>query len=121
MNNTRFYKDGYPRPQLVKDYFQILDGEWQFAFDDLDVGEKEKWYLNFPTGKKIIVPFSYHTKASGIGLLEEHVYTWYKKEVNYDYDLTKKKVLNIISMILIIIFIIQHSRIIKVFMVDLSI
>lgn len=93
MNNTRFYKDGYPRPQFVKNNWKLLDGIWDFSFDDLDLGEKEQWFLNFPKQKEINVPFSYHTKCSGINLLEEHVYTWYAKEVLYDEVLDGKKLL----------------------------
>ena len=93
MNDTKFYKEGYPRPQLVKENWRLLDGEWDFSFDDHDIGEKQQWYLNFPKEKKIIVPFSYHTKCSGLGLIEEHTHVWYAKEVLYDEDLEGKALL----------------------------
>ena len=33
----------YPRPQWVREDWLNLNGEWQFSFDDLDIGIKEKW------------------------------------------------------------------------------
>jgi len=60
----------YPRPQFVRaDNWINLNGEWDFAFDDTNRGLIERWYLkesvnNFD--KKIIVPFSYQSKLSGI-------------------------------------------------------
>ena len=35
----------YPRPQMVRDVWISLDGEWMFSFDDSDVGESEEWFL----------------------------------------------------------------------------
>lgn len=93
MKNPKFYIENYPRPQMVKPNWQLLDGTWSFAFDDDNSGEKEKWYLNFPSSMSINVPFSYHTKASGIGLIEEHNYVWYCKTVNYDLSFDKKRIL----------------------------
>ena len=51
----------YPRPDFVRDSFQSLNGEWEFAFDDKDLGLSEKWYNSSFDGydKKIIVPYTY--------------------------------------------------------------
>ena len=36
------YRKEYPRPQFVRDEWINLNGEWDFEFDDLNKGQKEK-------------------------------------------------------------------------------
>ena len=60
------YVKDYPRPQFVRNNWTNLNGIWDFAFDDANQGEKEKWFENFETQKTIQVPFTYETKLSGI-------------------------------------------------------
>lgn len=38
---TISYRPDYPRPQLVRDTWDNLNGSWDFAFDDDDRGERE--------------------------------------------------------------------------------
>ena len=33
----------HPRPDFAREDFQLLNGSWQFAFDDTDVGVKDRW------------------------------------------------------------------------------
>ncbi|MGP4038633.1 FIMAH domain-containing protein [Gracilibacillus sp. D59] len=63
----------YPRPQMVRDDWMNLNGEWQFesaASDD-----------SLPTGQTldetILVPFAVESKLSGIERHEDHM--WYKR------------------------------------------
>lgn len=79
------YQKDYPRPQLVRDSWQNLNGTWSFLFDDEDAGERETWYLSFPEKhREIQVPFTYETKSSGIGEEEEHRQVWYERSVNIE-------------------------------------
>lgn len=71
----------YPRPQMVRDNWTNLNGEWEFSFDDENVGEKEKWNKGFKKQELIQVPFTYETKASGIMDETRHDYIWYQKEI----------------------------------------
>ena len=103
MKKPKFYLENYPRPQMVKPNWQLLDGAWDFAFDDANCGEKEQWYLSFPKEKTINVPFSYHTKASGIGLIEEHNYVWYCKTINYDISSDRKRIYCILKVVIILL------------------
>ena len=48
MKNTKYFVEGFPRPQFVRNNWLSLDGKWDFAFDDECIGVKEKWFLNFP-------------------------------------------------------------------------
>jgi len=73
------YIAGYPRPQFVRDAWLSLDGEWNFRFDDNKQGVAEEWHKALPDARKINVPFTYETKASGIGEEEHHTCVWYKR------------------------------------------
>ncbi|WHY67561.1 sugar-binding domain-containing protein [Neobacillus sp. SuZ13] len=74
-------RNEYPRPQLVRQDWVNLNGEWDFAFDDNNVGLKEKWFQNGETfDRKINVPFAYQTKLSGINDPSFHDYVWYSRE-----------------------------------------
>lgn len=84
MRHVKCYRKGYPRPQFVKNNFRDLCGEWSFRFDDENEGESLKWYNGFPESKKIRVPFSYQTAASGIKETENHDVLWYWREIEYD-------------------------------------
>lgn len=69
----------YPRPQFKRDLWANLNGEWAFAFDDLNKGEEEKWFKSPNFSEEINVPFTYETKASGIGDETAHPHVWYHR------------------------------------------
>ena len=50
----------YPRPQLRRESWQSLNGEWDFTFDDKNEGLKQGWWRgDIKLDQKINVPFSY--------------------------------------------------------------
>ena len=60
-------RQGYPRPDFVRRDWLSLNGEWEFSFDE-------------PVfDKKIIVPYCYQSKASGIGDTAQHDVVWYRR------------------------------------------
>ena len=67
---------GYPRPQLVRDHWTSLNGEWDFAIDfggDLREPAQIVW------NRTIMVPFTPETPASGVndnGLFRA---CWYRR------------------------------------------
>lgn len=77
-----FYKENYPRPQFVRENWKNLNGIWNFAFDDGNVGEKDNWHMAFPGNRTIRVPFSYETALSGIGDETVHNVVWYQRRVD---------------------------------------
>lgn len=79
MKHTKCYIPEYPRPQLVRGDWQNLCGEWAFGFGE-ETNESQALLGNLP--RKIIVPFSYQTKASGIGLEEQHSVVWYSHSIS---------------------------------------
>jgi beta-galactosidase/beta-glucuronidase len=82
----------YPRPQLRRRDWRNLNGEWSFAFDDSDVGLANGWQSvtpedlrsgNPPFDRKIIVPYCYQSKLSGIGETASHDVVWYARALEY--------------------------------------
>ena len=71
-NGTR----GYPRPQLRREQWSCLNGDWDFAYED-----QMSW--RFPSdvswSNKIVVPFSPETPASGINDTGLHQVFWYRR------------------------------------------
>ena len=64
----------YPRPQMVRDGYVNLNGEWDYAFtiDGVEPGEWEG---------KILVPFSPECELSGVHrVLKPGEYLWYHRE-----------------------------------------
>ena len=62
----------YPRPQFERKAWLNLNGEWDFDFDDDNVGLKEGWFNSPKLCKKINVPFTFQCELSGINLKEFH-------------------------------------------------
>lgn len=84
------YVKNYPRPQLVRKNWENLNGNWNFAFDDKNIGEKEKWFENFPeNAKTILVPFTYETKMSTIQDEKPHEHIWYQRNIQVDANYLK--------------------------------
>src|SRR5215210_4740504 len=82
----------YPRPQLRRQDWANLNGEWSFAFDDSDAGLANGWQSvaledlrsgNSAFDRKITVPFCYQSKLSGIGETAFHDVVWYARAFEY--------------------------------------
>ena len=78
----------YPRPQLRRQDWTNLNGEWSFAFDDPDAGLANGWQNtdvatlrsnDSPFERKITVPFCYQSKLSSIGDTAFHDIVWYAR------------------------------------------
>ncbi|KRF10039.1 glycoside hydrolase family 2 [Paenibacillus sp. Soil766] len=91
--STKMYIKDYPRPQFVRESWNSLNGEWEFRFDDGNVGEKEKWYEEFDGDLKIMVPFTYETKASGIGEEAFHPQIWYQRSLEVPKEQESKRII----------------------------
>lgn len=77
---VKCHKKGYFRPQFVREQWEDLNGEWKFVFDDENAGERERYFCAFPKSvKKICVPYSYETPASGISDETAHETVWYQR------------------------------------------
>ncbi|BCA86713.1 beta-glucuronidase [Enterococcus saigonensis] len=87
-------KNVYPRPQFAREQWQNLNGSWQFAFDDNNVGLHEKWYQKHDFDQEIQVPFVYQAKLSGVATRDIHDVVWYEKLINCQKKAGKKTLLH---------------------------
>ena len=84
MSTRASVQDGsYPRPQLVRDQWVSLDGEWEFEYDDADVGLAQRWAEDQSRSfaLAIVVPFVPESTASGIGDTGVHPIVWYGRRI----------------------------------------
>ncbi|WP_019910914.1 glycoside hydrolase family 2 protein [Paenibacillus sp. HW567] len=88
---TKFYMKNYPRPQFVRSQWLDLNGEWDFSFDDEKAGVAERWMEHFPAAHKITVPFTYETRASGIGEEKFHAQIWYRRQLTLSPEAAGKR------------------------------
>lgn len=71
----------HPRPQLTRERWTNLNGPWQFAIDDGDIGRRDGWHRD-PTvfDREIVVPFPPESELSGI--VEDGLdIVWYRRVV----------------------------------------
>lgn len=75
------FREEYPRPQLKRNNWLNLNGEWDFEYDDQNIGLEENWFDRSRVFKrKINVPFAYQTELSGIDDPTFHDWVWYRRE-----------------------------------------
>lgn len=79
----------YPRPDFLRPQLNwtSLNGQWDFYFDDANVGLTEKWYQSGVLSDRcahqkhhINVPFVFQTPESGLGDLTAHEVLWYTRD-----------------------------------------
>ncbi|OQA78395.1 MAG: Evolved beta-galactosidase subunit alpha [Tenericutes bacterium ADurb.Bin239] len=88
------YRSEYPRPSLVRAHWQNLNGLWDFAFDDKNVGLTEKWLEKGKFPLKINVPFAFQTPLSGINDQSFHDYVWYRRTFKVEKQKGKRYLLH---------------------------
>ncbi len=71
----------YPRPNLVRESYLCLNGEWDFEIDNARVGYHKDFQNTAKLNSKIIVPFCPESKLSGVGNTDFMTCVWYKREV----------------------------------------
>ncbi|MFX3636369.1 MAG: glycoside hydrolase family 2 protein [Candidatus Pristimantibacillus sp.] len=76
---SKIIRDEYPRPQFVREQWESLNGEWEFEYDDSEIGERDAWYEKHNFSQKIQVPFCYQSELSGIGDTSFHDVVWYRR------------------------------------------
>lgn len=76
----------HPRPQFTREAWQLLDGQWKFAFDDAGLGEVKNWQEGIEATHDILVPFTYETTLSGINIKEHHDVVWYERTIDVTSD-----------------------------------
>jgi beta-galactosidase/beta-glucuronidase len=81
-------QDGsYPRPQLVREHWVDLSGEWRLRFDDEHVGLSERWFAPEQLvlfDRTVVVPFPPESAASGVHDTGFHPVVWYERDISVD-------------------------------------
>ena len=70
------YRQEYPRPELVRESWLNLNGDWEFEFDFGKTG-KSTGMINKEFSKVINVPFCPESELSGIGYKDFINACWY--------------------------------------------
>lgn len=83
----------YPRPQFERSTWMNLNGDWQFAFDDQNVGLAQHWFHDRKFELNIVVPYTYQCELSTINDQDFHDIVWYKKSFDLDETLLGKRIL----------------------------
>ena len=84
----------HPRPDFMRPQWLNLNGQWQFCFDDADLGLAQGWQdpaKSFP--QEITVPFCYQCSRSGIHDRANHPVMWYRRKFSLPPQLQNKRVL----------------------------
>lgn len=69
----------YPRPQMRRPGWRLLDGDWAFLEDPHDKGLRDGLYrAQLPSAEKILVPFPPESTGSGLGRDVADV-IWYQR------------------------------------------
>lgn len=84
----------YPRPQFKRKQWQNLTGQWDFDYDDCNIGKKQQWNISHNYTKTINVPFPYQSKLSMIHDTSIHDQMWYHKTFTLDNKTNKKHILH---------------------------
>lgn len=93
MKEIKLPRPEFPRPDFIRDQWVNLNGEWEFDFDDNNEGEKGKWYNHRAFSKKIIVPFCFQSKLSGIEDKSLHDIVWYQRSFTLSEQFKGKSVI----------------------------
>lgn len=83
----------HPQPQMQRENWMNLNGEWDFAFDFGNSGIDRKFYERTELDRKIIVPFCPESDLSGIGYKDFIPAVWYQKNVALTKEQVKGRVL----------------------------
>lgn len=81
----------HPRPDFQREQWLNLNGIWDFRFDIQNEGEQEKWFDKPDSfDKKILVPFPWGSKLSGVD--NEAEIGWYSRQIEIPSGWEGKKI-----------------------------
>lgn len=83
----------YPRPQFERSDWLDLNGEWEFDFDDRNLGLTEHWLAGHLYSQRITVPFPFESRLSGIGDTAFHDTVWYRRQFDLPHTWEGKRIL----------------------------
>ncbi len=90
---TKLPRNEYPRPQLVRDAWLCLNGEWEFEIDAGESGEERGLIDAEKLSGTITVPFCPESKLSGIEHKDFMRCVWYAKNLSVPAEWKGKRIL----------------------------
>ena len=87
-------RNAYPRPELVRESWINLCGEWEFEFDFGKSGKPRGVARKEHLEKTIQVPFCPESELSGIGYKDFIPACWYRKTINVPHGDQERVILN---------------------------
>src|SRR5690606_964332 len=85
----------YPRPQMVRENWQNLNGTWQYAItaDSVEELDQVSWTENW--AGQILVPFPLESRLSGVQrLLHPDEALWYRREFEVERSTDRRTLLH---------------------------
>ncbi len=86
-------RNEYPRPQMVREQWINLNGEWDFEIDHSMSGKEKDFFLRDSLNSKITVPFCPESKLSGVGFTDFMDCVWYRKNIEIPIEWKNKDVI----------------------------
>lgn len=83
----------HPRPQLIRNEWLNLNGEWTFRFDPGKSGTEAGWQDSHGFERKITVPFCPESRLSGVAHTDFIECMWYHRKIRIPEEWNGKKVL----------------------------
>ena len=93
INNQSMPRCEYPRPNLVREGWLCLNGEWEFKIDHSRSGKDLDFKGSYPFESKITVPFCPESSLSGIGNTDYMNCVWYRRKVTVPEEFAGKRVI----------------------------
>lgn len=84
--NVSIPRPEHPNPQMYRESWKSLNGEWLFCIDHGDSGEERKLYAPENASAfsdRINVPFCPESELSGIGIKDYMESVWYKRVLTF--------------------------------------
>ena len=86
-------RNEYPRPQLERDEWVCLNGEWEYRFDFSKSGDEQDWRNAASFEGRITVPFCPESRLSGVGFTDFIEMMWYRRTLEIPAGWNGKKIL----------------------------
>lgn len=93
MSTNNIPRPEYPRPQMVRDSWQNLNGSWEFEIDYGKSGKDRKLYDARKLNSCIIVPFCPESKLSGIENKDFMPAVWYRRDITIPAEWEGKRII----------------------------
>ncbi len=83
----------HPRPDLMRESWVCLNGEWEFEIDNAVVGEYKEFYKRNSLDGKITVPFCPESKLSGVENTDFMNCVWYRRDLDIPAEWSGKRII----------------------------